>query len=558
MEIEYGDSRRLSHGVIKYLNNYKVNENKRALYVNFILQVYQCVPLLNTNYYSCSLFDDESICKAFIVKYNSNEGRPYEGDIISITKIIINILNEKDNRIYCCEETKLLEKSAKYLVDPNNLINIASKKKEIIQSKNKENLDKNENNKKIIKDKEDKNIKEEKIKNIKNNNNTHKEMKKEIKNEKIIEKNEIDLDNLETDIANNIIFDKKEDNINKDKSSLKEINKQINDNKINYNKINKDENNLKEINEKINDNKINDYKINNINNINNKLTPLDKNKVNLIKIEPKKLDESLKIKDKEILESINLFIDDFEDGKNILSAEENHSGTPSINFEIINKIKENKEEKEINLKGNKKSRNNSKDYKNNNIIKRIPKNKYSKWIDNIKIMYIDDLKEVLKNYRYKRADFKVKIKCRIKTIFHSYNNFYVGCSNCYRKKRNNITCCKNRKEDLFYYFYVNVRDASGVVNVFFFNEIGKKLMNMSAKEYKELLDNNNEPMGHIMLSSLNNYLYENEYLFTLEFWEPSRADDIKKKYKVIEVEIINKKHKYELVKELKNILKINC
>ena len=139
MEIEYGDSRRLSHGVIKYLNNYKVNENKRALYVNFILQIYQCVPLLNTNYYSCSLFDDESICKAFIIKYNSNEGRPYQGDIISITKIIINILNEKDNRIYCCEETKLLEKSAKFLIDPNSLINITSKKKKKKKKKKRKN-----------------------------------------------------------------------------------------------------------------------------------------------------------------------------------------------------------------------------------------------------------------------------------------------------------------------------------------------------------------------------------------------------------------------------------
>ena len=233
MYIEYGDSRRLSHGVIKYLNNYKVNENKRILYVNFILQIYQCVPLLNTNYYSCSLFDDESICKAFIIKYNSNEGRPYEGDIISITKIIINILNEKESRIYCCEETKLLEKSAKFLIDPNNLINITSKKKSNIQNKTEENSNKNESNKKFFKDKniEDKNIKEEKVKNIKINNNINKEMKKEIKDEKKIEESYSDLENDETDITNNIICDKKEDNIYKDENNLKEINEKINDNK---------------------------------------------------------------------------------------------------------------------------------------------------------------------------------------------------------------------------------------------------------------------------------------------------------------------------------------
>lgn len=511
MEIEYGDSRRLSHGVIKYLNNYKVNENKRTLYVNFILQVYQCVPLLNTNYYSCSLFDDESICKSFIIKYNSNEGRPYEGDIISITKIIINILNEKDSRIYCCEETKLLEKSAKFLIDPNRLINITSKKKVITESKNEENKNKNVSNKKVNKDIEDK--KEENIKAINN-----KEIKKEIKDEKKIEKNYIDIENEETDITNNIICDKKEDN--------------------------KDENNIKKINEEINDNNLITSNINH-----NKLNG-DKIKVNLIKIEPKKIDESLKAKETDIMESINLFIDDFEDGKNILT-EKNNCDT-SINFENINKIKDNKEEKESN--DNKK--NNSKDYKNN-IIKRIPKNKQMRNNDNIiKIMYIYELKETLKNYKNRRVDFKAKIKCRIKTFFNSYNNFYIGCSNCHRKIRTNMTCCKNKKEELIYFFYVNVRDASGVVNIFFYDKMGRKLMNMSAQQYKELLDNK-DPLKQTFFSNYINNLYDYEYLFTIEFWEPTKHNDFKKKYKVIEVEKIDKKHKYEMVKELKNILKVN-
>jgi len=504
MEIEYGDSRRLSHGVIKYLNNYKVNENKRTLYVNFILQVYQCVPLLNTNYYSCSLFDDESICKSFIIKYNSNEGRPYEGDIISITKIIINILNEKDSRIYCCEETKLLEKSAKFLIEPNSLINITSKKK---VSKNEENMNKNKSNKKMNKDIEDK--KEEKVKVINN-----KEIKKEIKDEKKIDKNYIDLENEETDITNNNICDKNEDN--KDKNNIKEINEEINDNNI------------------INNNKLNGDKI----------------KVNLIKIEPKKLDENPKVKETDIIESINLFIDDFEDGKNI-SKEENNCDT-SINFGNINKIKDNKEEKESN--DNKKY--NSKDYKNN-IIRRIQKNKQIKNNDNIiKIIYIYELKEILKIYKNRFIDFKVKIKCRIKAFFPSYNNFYIGCSNCHRKIRNNMTCCKNKKEELLFFFCASVRDASGEVTVFFFDKSGRKLMNMSAQEYKELYDNK-DLLGKKFFSNFINNLYDYEYLFTIEFWEPKTLDEPKKRYKVIEVEKIDKKHKYEMVKELKNILKVN-
>ena len=132
MEIDYGDSRKLSHGAIKYLNNYKIVENKSVLYVNFILQIYKCVSLLHTDYFSCSLFDAECICNTFILKYNINEGRPYEGDIISITKINLNILNDGQHKLFCCEETKLLEKSAKFLINPAKLINISSKTKESI------------------------------------------------------------------------------------------------------------------------------------------------------------------------------------------------------------------------------------------------------------------------------------------------------------------------------------------------------------------------------------------------------------------------------------------
>ena len=189
------------------------------------------------------------------------------------------------------------------------------------------------------------------------------------------------------------------------------------------------------------------------------------------------------------------------------------------------------------------------------LIKRIPKNKHNKKDDNIKIIYINELKEILKNYRNKSVDFKVKIKCRIKTFFHSYNNFYVGCSNCHKKIKNNIVCCKNRKEELIYSFYVTVRDASGVVTIFFLNKIGKKFMDMSAQEYKELLDNK-EPIGQILLSSFINNFYDYEYLFTLEFLEPRKFGDMKKKYNVIEIEKITKKHKYEMINELKNILKI--
>ena len=119
-----------------------------------------------------------------------------------------------------------------------------------------------------------------------------------------------------------------------------------------------------------------------------------------------------------------------------------------------------------------------------------------------------------------------------------------------------MTCCKNKKEELLFFFYVNVRDASGVVNIFFFDKIGRKLMNMSAQQYKEFLDSKDPLKKTSFFNHINN-LYDYEYLFTIEFWEPAKHNDLKKKYKVFEVEKIDKRHKYEMVKELKNILKVN-
>ena len=160
MEMKYGTNRELSHGAINIINNYECKDNNSKLFCNFILQIYNCVPLLNRDQFSCSLFDDEYICNKFILKYSINEGRPYKGDIILITKININILND-GNKLFCCEENKLLEKSAKFLINPDNLNYISSKQKAFFIDKKENNI--KENNiyiNEINKGKENKNIKE--------------------------------------------------------------------------------------------------------------------------------------------------------------------------------------------------------------------------------------------------------------------------------------------------------------------------------------------------------------------------------------------------------------
>ena len=143
MNYDCGSDRQLSSGALQFLSSFEISEKKRNIYVNFILQIYNCVPLLHSEYFSCSLFDKENICNTFILKYNKSEGRPYPGDIISVTKINVSILSDGEHRLYTCEETKLLEKNKKFLINPKKLKSISSKQKlvnkDIIKNSSKKN-----------------------------------------------------------------------------------------------------------------------------------------------------------------------------------------------------------------------------------------------------------------------------------------------------------------------------------------------------------------------------------------------------------------------------------
>jgi hypothetical protein len=132
MDYNYGSARQLSSGALRFLNTYAISDNNRNIYVNFILQIYKCIPLLPSDLFSCSLFDKENICNKFILKYE--EGKPYVGDIISITKINVSLLSDRKSKLFICEEIKLLEKGKNFLINPKNLLDISSKIK--LESKN--------------------------------------------------------------------------------------------------------------------------------------------------------------------------------------------------------------------------------------------------------------------------------------------------------------------------------------------------------------------------------------------------------------------------------------
>ena len=386
---QYGNCRTLTHGALKELNNCDIASNKKIFFVNYILQIEECHPLFTANYYNCKIFDDECICNAFILGYNEYEGRPYKGDIISVTKIIINTLPDGEHRLFFCEEVKLLEKGAKFLINPKNLEIISSKSRKIILNNNQEFIKENKNNNNenkelnydnnnIYSDKKNENKYIIKTFNQNNNNNFIENIdeenfvnhENEIRDKKNNKRNNKNIQTINQVNNNFIIYKEKEkekENINKKENTIREYNE--NNYYELFKDINKEKNNelkdtitinIKEKNDKKEIKDENNIKINNINNVinkkinsinNNNITnsPLKKkSKTKLIKIEPQKKDEGLDTKEKEILESINLFIDDFKEGKNIY-LEENKNYLP-ITYEEFEELDKNYEK--INSKTN--------------------------------------------------------------------------------------------------------------------------------------------------------------------------------------------------------------
>ena len=94
-------------------------------------------------------------------------------------------------------------------------------------------------------------------------------------------------------------------------------------------------------------------------------------------------------------------------------------------------------------------------------------------------------------------------------------------------------------------------DPSGNCDVYFQDEQGSKFMGFPAKKYKYLLEDET-PVGKIIFSEYKKDFFKNEFMIWLRFHEDLKNKN--KKYEALKVEIIKKKHRYEMLKELKNIL----
>ena len=493
---EYGSNRQLSSGALKFLTSFKITDSKRNIYVNFILQIYKCTPLLHNDYFSCTLFDKENLCNTFVLKYDKREGRPYPGDIISVTKINVSILGDGEHVLYTCEEIKLLERNKKFLINPEKLLSISSKLK----------LEKN---------------------NLYNNTSSKKQIKSEEKK------------NLESN-SKNIIY---EENLSQYDSDLS--------NAINFNNSISISSNINII-----DNTSSQKKIKNENQYNSSKKT--------VKIMPQKK-EDLSEKEKElILDSINLFIDDFKDGieeepNNNNSNKNTYINNSNIIINNNNSISNIKNSNNfINVNGKSKSNNLSKnDYSllGKRSIKISTPIKNQNQINNkldIQYKYISEINQILSKCKDINNDIKYKIRCQIDNFEIGKNIIYKGCSIC-KKIINNKDkiCCRGGYEKYLYSFSVTVKDPSGKCKVYFNDIQGSSFMEIDAEIFNNYI-NDETSMGRIIFSNYKNNFFENQYVISLISLEDIYRKE--KKYEVIEVERLGKKHRYELLKELKNIL----
>ena len=135
MNQHYQHYRNLSKGAIIYLNNIDVMNNSQILNEKFIFQIIKCVPFINLNFSNCSIFDGENIANNYIIPNNIKEGRLYEGDIVLITKTIINKLDEGGKKLFIFDNIIILEKNAELPININEFNYISSKSKKKIMDK---------------------------------------------------------------------------------------------------------------------------------------------------------------------------------------------------------------------------------------------------------------------------------------------------------------------------------------------------------------------------------------------------------------------------------------
>lgn len=108
----------LSKGAINYLDNQFIKDGEsRIIQEEFTFQVIYAMKKLS-NWYCCSLMDQNAKYGGFCIKYRKKHGEPKKGDIIKTTKIQIVKLPNRETNLYFCEDVIKISESKKMILNP--------------------------------------------------------------------------------------------------------------------------------------------------------------------------------------------------------------------------------------------------------------------------------------------------------------------------------------------------------------------------------------------------------------------------------------------------------
>ena len=136
-----------------------------------------------------------------------------------------------------------------------------------------------------------------------------------------------------------------------------------------------------------------------------------------------------------------------------------------------------------------------------------------------------------------------KVKCYISKFNHDEKNVYTGCIECKRKVVADtysyicISCNKKMDEPLFIYsFSVKIKDFSGETYLDVFSQCGEKIIELNAKDYRELIKENESEK----LSKLLSEIELKQFNILVKVKINNFNNQLKKKFSAVRIEKVDK------------------
>ena len=136
-----------------------------------------------------------------------------------------------------------------------------------------------------------------------------------------------------------------------------------------------------------------------------------------------------------------------------------------------------------------------------------------------------------------------KVKCYISKFNHDEKNVYTGCIECKRKVVADtysyicISCNKKMDEPLYIYsFSVKIKDFSGETYLDVFSQCGEKIIELNAKEYRELIKENESEK----LSKLLSEIELKQFNILVKVKINNFNNQLKKKFSAVRIEKVDK------------------